>query len=438
MVEQIFLILMFLGLFIALLTGHPMAFAMGGVAIILTFIGWGPESMAIFSNTIYTTMNNYTLIAIPLFVLMGNFLSYSGIADGLFESLRYSLGRLNGGLAVAVVIVSTIFAATTGVVGASVITIGMLSIPILLRNGYDQALTTGVVAAGGTLGILIPPSIMLVVMGSYAQVSIGDLFKTAIVPGLMLSLFYCIYVLYVCWRKPHLGPAISKEELSSVTTGQILKGFLVSSVPMAVLIAAVLVSIYTGVATPTEASGVGAAVALLLTFFYRSFSFKMLSDSIYDTAKTTTMVLFIIIGADAYTSMFLALDADITIHKIIEAIGLNGIGVFITMMVITYLLGIFMEWPGIVSIVFPIFLPLLQTYGFNMVWVITCMSVALQTSFLTPPVGGSLFYIKGIVPKEVSMNTIFKGVTPFVYIMLLVLVIIMVFPESIMWLVEDK
>lgn len=438
MIQNIFLGSMFGGLFIALFTGHPMAFAMGGLAVILTFIGWGPESLAVFTNTVYSTMNNYTLISIPLFVLMGNFLSYSGIAEGLFDSLRYSLGRLRGGLAVAVVIVSTIFAATTGVVGASVVTIGLLAIPVLLKNGYDQGLTTGVVAAGGTLGILIPPSIMLVVMGSYAQVSVGDLFKTAFVPGLMLSLFYCIYVLYICWKKPHYGPAISEEELRSVTTGQIIKNFIVSSVPMTILIVAVLVTIYTGVATPTEASGVGAAVALLLTFFYKRFNMKMLQDSIYDTARTTTMVLFIIIGADAFTSMFLGLDGDDTIHHIIEAIGLNGSAIFITMMVITYILGIFMEWPGIVSIVFPIFMPLLQKYDYNMVWVITCTAVALQTSFLTPPVGGSLFYIKGIVPKEVKMQTIFKGVNPFVIIMLIVLVIMMMFPELIMWLVDDK
>ena len=435
-VQNLFLGTMFVGLVVALFTGHPMAFAMGGLAVVLTFIGWGPESLAVFANTVYTTMNNYTLIAIPLFVLMGNFLSYSGIAEGLFESLRYSLGRVRGGLAVAVVIVSTVFAATTGVVGASVVTIGLLAIPVLLRNGYDQALTTGVVAAGGTLGILIPPSIMLVVMASYAQESVGDLFKTAFVPGLMLSFFYCIYVLWICWRKPHYGPAISIEELSQVTTREIIKNFIISAVPMTLLIIAVLVTIYTGVATPTEASGVGAFVALLLTFFYRKFSMKMLKESIYDTAKTTTMVLFIIIGADAFTSMFLGLDGDETVHGIIEALGLSGGSIFFAMMVITYLLGIFMEWPGIVSIIFPIFLPLLQKYDYNMVWVITCMAVALQTSFLTPPVGGSLFYIKGIVPKEVKMSTIYRGVNPFVFIMLIVLALLMMFPELILWLVD--
>ncbi|MEW9674525.1 TRAP transporter large permease subunit, partial [Ammoniphilus sp. 3BR4] len=318
----------------------------------------------------------------------------------------------------------------------SVVTIGMLSIPVLLKYGYDQGLTTGVVAAGGTLGILIPPSIMLVVMGSYAQVSVGDLFKTAFVPGLMLSLFYCIYVVFLCWRKPHMGPAISKEELSAVTTGQIVKNFMVSSVPMTILIVAVLVTIYTGIATPTEVSGVGAAVALLLTVCYRKFSMKMLSESVYETAKTTTMVLFIIIGADAFTSMFLGLDGDETIHQMIEAVGLSGSAVFISMMVVTYILGIFMEWPGIVSIVFPVFMPLLQKYGYDMVWVITCAAVALQTSFLTPPVGGSLFYIKGIVPKEVKMQAIFRGVNPFVAIMLLVLALLMMFPELIMWLVD--
>ncbi|MDM5334248.1 TRAP transporter large permease subunit [Ureibacillus composti] len=438
MIEDIFLIIMFVGLFAALLTGHPMAFAMGGIAVLLSVIGWGPESISIFVNMVYTSMNNYTLIAIPLFVLMGNFLSYSGIANGLFESLRFSLGRLPGGLAIAVVIVSTIFAATTGVVGASVVTIGMLSIPVLLKYGYDQKLTTGVVAAGGTLGILIPPSIMLVVMGSYAQVSVGDLFKTAIVPGLLLSLCYAIYVLFICWKNPSLGPAISKEELATVSTSEIIKNFIVSSVPMTLLIVAVLVTIYTGIATPTEASGVGAAVALLLTIFYKQFNLKMLKEAVYDTAKTTAMVLFIVIGADAFTSMFLGLNGDQTIHHIIESLGLSGTAIFIALIVAAFILGIFMEWPGIVSILFPIFIPLLKLYDFNLVWVITCVAVALQTSFLTPPVGGSLFYLKGIVPKEIKMGTIFKGVTPFVFIMLFVLVLIMVFPELIMWLIDEK
>ena len=207
---------------------------------------------------------------------------------------------------------------------------------------------------------------------------------------------------------------------------------------MTLLIVAVLVTIYTGIATPTEASGVGAAVALLLTIFYKQFNLKMLKEAVYDTAKTTAMVLFIVIGADAFTSMFLGLNGDQTIHHIIESLGLSGTAIFIALIVAAFILGIFMEWPGIVSILFPIFIPLLKLYDFNLVWVITCVAVALQTSFLTPPVGGSLFYLKGIVPKEIKMGTIFKGVTPFVFIMLFVLVLIMVFPELIMWLIDEK
>lgn len=435
MVQQLFLGTMFGGLILALFTGHPMAFAMGGLAVILTFIGWGPDALAIFVNTVFTSMNNYTLISIPLFILMGNFLTHSGIAEGLFESLRFSLGRLRGGLAIAVIVVSTVFAATTGVVGASVVTIGTLSIPILMRYGYNHSLVTGVVGAGGTLGILIPPSIMLVVMGSYTQTSIGDLFKTSMVPGIMLSLIYCIYIVFVCWRKPEYGPAISAEELEKVSKKDIIIKFFISAIPMSVLIIAVLVTIYTGIATPTEASAVGAFVALLLTMGYKKFNMNMLQDALYDTAKMTTMVLFIIIGAEAFTSMFLGLDGAGTIHKIIESLGLGSSSIFISMMVLTYLLGIFMEWPGVVSILFPIFIPLLKQYDYNMIWVVTCMAVALQTSFLTPPVGGTLFYLKGIVPASVKMQTIYKGANPFVFIMLIVLALIMIFPELIMWIV---
>lgn len=436
MLQEIFLIFMFIGLLVAIFTGHPLAFAMGGLAVLLTIIGWGPDALAIFVNNVFTSMNNYTLVSIPLFILMGNFLSHSGIAEGLFESLRYSLGRIRGGLAIAVIIVSTIFAATTGVVGASVITIGTLAIPILMKYGYNHGLLTGVVGAGGTLGILIPPSIMLVVMGSYTSVSIGDLFKTALIPGLMLSLFYCIYVLWICWRKPDYGPAISAEELSNVSQKEILVKFIVSAIPMLVLIMSVLVTIYTGIATPTEASAVGAFVALILTIFYRKFNMKMMKDVLYETGKMTTMVLFIIIGADAFTSMFLGLDGADTIHAIIASLGLGSASVFIIMMVLTYLLGIFMEWPGVVSILFPIFIPIMQEYDYNMIWVVTCMAVALQTSFLTPPVGGTLFYLKGIVPSSVKMTTIFKGANPFVFIMLFVLALIMIFPGLVLWIVD--
>ncbi|MDQ0337913.1 tripartite ATP-independent transporter DctM subunit [Caldalkalibacillus uzonensis] len=432
--EILFLIFMFIGLMVGLATGHPLAFVLGGLAVIFGLIGWGPQTLNVFVNGVFGAMNNYTLVAIPLFTLMANLLARSYIAEGLFESLRYLLGRVRGGIALAVILVSTIFAATTGVVGASVVTMGLLGIHVLLKYSYDQRLSTGVVAAGGTLGILIPPSIMLVIMGAQSQVSVGDLFKASLIPGLLLAFAYCLYVLFICWRKPEYGPALSAEEAAAVPIKQRIKGSLVNMIPPIILVVAVLGSVFSGVATPTEASGVGAFVALLMTMVYRKFSFNMLSEAVYDTAKTTAMVLIILVGANAFASMFLALSGDQLIQGLVEAFGLNAWGVFILMLMVTFVLGMFIDWIGIVMIVFPIFLPLLHAYDFNMLWVVTCIALMLQTSFLTPPFGYSLFYIKGIVPPSVKLSTIYKGVLPFVVIILLVLAVAIIFPELILWL----
>ncbi len=431
---EIMAILLFLGLIIGLATGHPLAFVLGGLATIFGLIGWGPQTLNIFINGINGIMNNYTLVAIPLFTFMANLLAGSKIADGLFESLRYLFGRLRGGIAFAVVIVSTILAATTGVVGASVVTMGVLAIPVLLKYGYNKSLSTGVVAAGGTLGILIPPSIMLIVMGAQASVSVGDLFKATLIPGLLLAGSYCIYVLFICWRKPEYGPALSLEEAAAMPVKQRIIGSFVNLVPPLILIIAVLGSIYTGVATPTEASGVGAFVALLMTIAYRRFTLKVLSEAVYETAKTTAMVLIIMVGATAFASMFMALNGVQLIQEFVNTLGFNQWGVFILMLAFVFILGMFIDWVGIVMIVFPIFMPLIQTYDFNMIWVVTCIALLLQTSFLTPPFGHALFYVKGIVSEKVSTAEIYRGVIPFITIIILVLAIIMIFPDLVLWL----
>src|SRR5699024_74202 len=262
--EEILALLLFVGLVVGLATGHPIAFVLGGVSIIIGLIGWGPEIIPIISRGILSTMNNYTLVAIPLFVFMANLLSSSKVVDGLFESLRYLFGRLRGGLALSIIIISTIFAATTGVIGASVVTMGVLGMPILMKYKYDTKLSVGTIAAGGTLGILIPPSIMLIVMGAQANVSVGDLFKATLIPGIVLALSYCIYIIIITWIKPEQGPALTAEEAAEMPLKKRITGSLVNLVPPLILIVAVLGSIYAGFATPTEASGVGAFVALLM------------------------------------------------------------------------------------------------------------------------------------------------------------------------------
>jgi len=434
MIEILIISFMFIGLVIGLSTGHPLAFVLGGIGVIAGLVGWGPQVFDIFANSIFGTMSNYTLVAIPLFTLMANLLSASRVADGLFEYMRYLLGPVRGGVALTVILVSTVFAATTGIVGASIVTMGVLGIPVLMKYGYNKQLTTGVVAAGGTLGILIPPSIMLIVLGAQAQVSVGKLFLAAIVPGLLLAAAYCIYVLIVCWKNPDWGPAVSKEEMKDMPFRKVIIGSLINLVPPMILIFSVLGTIFTGIATPTESAGVGAFLALLMTIFYRRFSWKMLADAVYDTAKITTMALIIIVGAAAFTSMFLALNGDTLIQNLVQSMGLSKWGVFIAMMVIAFVLGMFIDWIGIIMIILPIFLPLIQLYDFDVLWLMTVLAVLLQTSFLTPPFGFALFYLKGIVPPEIKMSDIYRGIVPFVIIMVIVTAIITIFPEIVLWL----
>src|SRR5699024_4816510 len=272
----------------------------------------------------------------------------------------------------------------------------------------------------------------LVVMGAQAQVSVGDLFKASLVPGLLLATAYAVYVLFITWKNPELGPAMTQEELDAMPLMKRIMGSLVNLVPPVILIAAVLGTIYTGVATPTEASGVGAFVALLMTIGYRKFSFKMLSDAMYETAKTTAMVLVIMIGATAFASIFMALNGDQFFQTIINSLGLNKWGIYIVMMVFIFIMGMFLDWVAIVMISFPIFLPLIQNYDFNMVWIVIAISVMLQSSFLTPPFGHALFYIKGVAGERVSLGEIYRGIIPFVIIILIVLVVITVFPEIVL------
>ena len=361
-----------LGLFglmvVGLVLGQELAFVLGGAGVIVGWLAWGTPGVTIAMTKIYDQMQSYSMVAIPMFVLMANFLTHSKVADGLFESIRYLLGPLKGGLGLAVILVSTVFAATTGIVGASVVTMGMLSLPVLLRSGYKPSLACGMVCAGGSLGILIPPSIMLVSMGSYAEVSVGKIFFAAIVPGLSLSLGYIIYLMVVCHIHPDWGPAMSPEELAEMPLKKRITGSLINLIPPLILIFGVLGSIFGGIATPTEAAGIGALFSLILAIFYKQFSWKMLYESLIDTAKTTAMVFIILFGAAAFTGVFMSLDGDQIIADWVLSMGIGKWGAFAIMMVIMFLLGMFIDWLGIVMIVFPIFLPIMDTFGFDRLW----------------------------------------------------------------------
>lgn len=431
--SMIMILILFVLMFVGLATGQELAFVLGGVGAIMGWIAWGEPGVRIAMTKVYDQMQSYSMVAIPMFVLMANFLTYSKVADGLFESVRYLFGPFKGGLGVAVILVSTVFAATTGIVGASVVTMGLLSMPVLLRSGYDKSLACGMVCAGGSLGILIPPSIMLVSMGSFAQLSVGQIFISAIVPGLVLSLCYIIYIIVITRVHPDAGPAMSEKELAEMPLKQRIVGSLINLIPPLLLIFAVLGSIFAGIATPTEAAGVGAFFSLIMAICYHQFSWKMLKDSLLDTAKTTAMVFIILFGASAFTGIFLSLDGDRIISDIVLNSGVGKWGVFWIMMIIVFILGMFIDWLGIVMIVFPIFLPLMDAFGFNRLFIVTLTAVMLQTCFMTPPFGFALFYIKGIVPDSVKITDIYKGVIPFIAIVVAVVALCVLFPNQLIF-----
>ena len=419
---------------VGLVLGQELAFVLGGAGVIIGWLAWGGPGVTIAMTKIYDQMQSYSMVAIPMFVLMANFLTHSKVADGLFESIRYLLGPLKGGLGLAVILVSTVFAATTGIVGASVVTMGMLSLPVLLRSGYKPSLACGMVCAGGSLGILIPPSIMLVSMGSYAEVSVGKIFFAAIVPGLSLSLCYIIYLMVVCHIHPDWGPAMSAEELAEMPLKKRISGSLINLIPPLILIFAVLGSIFGGIATPTEAAGMGAIFALILAIFYKQFSLEMLKESLIDTAKTTAMVFIILFGAAAFTGVFMSLDGDQIIADWVLGMGIGKWGAFAIMCVIVFILGMFIDWLGIVMIVFPIFLPIMDQFGFDRLWLVAVIATLLQTCFMTPPFGFALFYVKGILPGDIKIQEVYKGVIPFIIIICIVTVLCAVFPPLVTWL----
>ena len=434
MAETMLIILMFIGLLVGLFLGHPLAFTLGGLAVIFGLLGWGPSVFYMFMNRIYGIMDNYVLIAIPLFIFMAQLLDQSGIAEDLFDSLRYLFGRLRGGVLLAVIVVSTVFAACTGIIGASVVTMGLLSLPILMKYGYQKEISTGGIAAGGTLGILIPPSIMLVVMAQQAALSVGELFAAAVFPGFVLAFLYLSYIIIVCWLRPEIGPAASEEELASISTINVLLKCLKSLVPPGVLVLGVLGSIFAGVATPTEAAGLGAFISFFMVIAYRKFSWSGLYRACVQTAKTNAMVIFILCGASCFTGVFLGIGGGEVVTDFILGSGLGRWQIFIIMMLIVFLLGMFIDWLGIVLICFPIFLPIAQQLEFNKLWFVVVIAVNLQASFLTPPFGYALFYLAGIAPSDINITHIYKGILPFVGLMLAGLTLCVLFPDLILWL----
>ena len=425
---------MFVGLLIGLFMGHHLAFVLGGLAVIFGYIGWGPTSFYMFLNQTWGIMDNYILVCIPLFILMAQLLDQSGVAEDLFNTMLHVFGPIRGGLAVAVVVVSTLFGACTGIIGASVVTMGLLGMPVMLKYNYNKRLASGAICAGGSLGILIPPSIMLVVMADQGALSVGKLFAGAVIPGLILSALYVGYILIRCWIKPQDGPALSLEERQAVSKLQLAKMIIKTMIPPMILILGVLGSIFAGIATPTEAAGVGAVLAFAMTVAYGRFTLSGLKAAVVNTAKTTSMVIIILVGAACFSSIFMGSGGGEVVKNFIFSIGFGKWGTFIVMMIILFFLGMFIDWIGIIMITFPIFLPIARELGFDKVWFVVTMAVMLQDSFLTPPFGYALFYLRGVAPPEVTTGDIYWGAFPFWRLMELGLVIVVVWPSTITWL----
>ena len=431
---------MFVTLIVAITFGHPLAYTLAAVATLFGLIDNGFNFSALFNmfaNNAWGVMENYVLVAIPLFILMAQLLDRSKVSDKLFEALYVVLGSIKGGLGLAVVVVCTVFAATTGIIGASVVAMTLLATPALLRKNYQKEMTSGIICAAGTLGILIPPSIMMVVYGGLTglkETTVGNLFAGAIFPGLLLAGLYFAYILIRCNINPELGPPISKEEAGTYTAAQKWGMTLKSLLPPLALILAVMGTILGGVATPTEAAGMGATGAAILALANGKFTWPVLRDSCRATLKTTSMVMMLFIGGKFFSSVFLSMGGGDVVADVLIGSGLNRWIVLIIMMAIVFVMGMFIDWAAILLVTVPIFMPIAMELNFNPLWFSILMCVNLQTSFLTPPFGYALFYFKGVAPPEYTMMHIYRGIIPFVLLQLVGLLLLAMFPALITWL----
>lgn len=429
-------LIMFTAVFALLLLGFPVAFTIGGISMFFGLYGSGLEFFNFLPLRFWGTMTNFTLLAVPLFIYMGVMLEKSGLAEELLEAMALVFGKIRGGLAVSVIFVGMLMGASTGIVGATVVTMGLLSVPTMLKSGYDRSLTTGTVAASGTLGQIIPPSIVLVLLGDIMNISVGDLFIGAVIPGMILVVLYMIYVFVVARIKPEWAPPVDPEILGNYTTGQLVLKVSKALVPPVTLMICVLGSIFKGIASPTEAASVGAVGATLLTAFHGRFSLKIVRDVMDMTTKLTCMVFVILMGAATLGLVFRELNGDELVRSLIAALPFGKWGVLFIVMSIIFIAGFFLDFIEITFIHVPVLAPIMVSMGVDPLWLAVLIAVNLQTSFLTPPFGFALFYLKGVTPPEVKTVDIYKGIIPFVIIQIIGLMIIFFWPESVTWLVE--
>jgi len=453
-VNEILVIAMFLSFIVLLFTGFPVAFVLGGVGVAFAFIGYLSDiyldtftgldmlTLSLVVNRIYKIMDNWVMVALPMFIFMGIMLDRSGVAEKLMNSIQQLFGRVRGGLAITVTLIGIILAASTGIVGASVVLLGLMSLPAMLEQKYSKPLALGTIASAGTLGILIPPSIMLVIMADQLALSVGDLFMGAVIPGLMLGFMYVVFILAMGVFKPSAAPL--PADAKPVEMKMIIAVFK-SILPPVALIVAVLGSIFAGIATATEASGVGAFGATLLALYNKKLNFTVFKEVTQGTYNTTAYIFAVFLGATCFALVLRELGGDELIEHWLTSLPFGTYGIIACVLAIIFLLGFFLDWIEITLIALPLLAPVISALGLDidgygvvdnpeLVWFVMLVAMALQTSFLTPPVGFSIFYLKGVCPPDVKLSDIYKGVVPFIMIQLLALAIIVAWPELVLWL----
>ncbi|MDD5287501.1 MAG: TRAP transporter large permease subunit [Dehalococcoidales bacterium] len=428
-------LLMFVGLLLGLATGFPLGLVLWGVGLLIGFLAWGPQVFEMSYARIWGTMTEYVFLAGPLFIFMGMMVEKSGIAENVFESLYITLGKFRGGLAIATILLGTILAACVGVIAASVTMLGLIALPPMLKRGYSKEVATSACCASGVLGILIPPSIMLVLYGPIANVSVGRLFMAAFMPGFLLSFLYCIYIAIRAYLRPNECPVISNEE-AAVPLRKKLYLLTTSIIPPLFLIVAVLGTIFLGIAAPTEAAAVGALAATLLAFTHRSLNFKVLKETCFHAMKVFCMIIIVVFGASIFSGIFMALNCGTVVRDFVVAAPFGKWGIFFIIMVIIFILGMFIDWLGIVMILVPVVTPIADALGFDRLWFSMMIIVNLQMSFLSPPFAWAIFIIKGIASQEmgITTNDIIKGVIPYIVIILFMLLLMSIWPQIILWL----
>ena len=424
-------IILFISIFLLILYGFPVAFTLGGISTIYALCFLDIADFSMLPSRIMGTMTNVVLLAVPLFVFMGIMLEKSGLAESLLETMAMLFGKMKGGLAISVVVVGALLAASTGIVGATVITMGLISLPTMLNRGYTPELSTGTIAASGTLGQIIPPSVVLVLLGDMLGVTVGDLFKAALLPGVLLVFCYVIYIAIFAYLNPDKAPSIPEEEIVKFKgegfLGKLIKAFLL---PL-FLIVAVLGSILGGYATPTEAAAIGAMGATILTIAQGKFSLKILNEVMRETTHLTTMVFIILLGATTFTFVFRELGGDAYLINLIQESNLSPNTFLFLVMLVVFVAGFFIDFIEIIFIIVPVVAPIFEVYEMNLIWIGILLALNLQTSFLSPPFGFSLFYLKGVAPPQITTGHLYRGIIPFVIIQLVFLFLVILFPQVV-------